>query len=141
MNDDAVRPPVSHAGLLELPLFSHVATVRPDGAPQSSVMWFAWDGSRIRFSHTKGRQKFVNLASEPRVALSIIDPDDPYRFLEVRGKVESIDDDDEAASFYRILQDRYGESFPVPADHDRVVITIRPHHFVAVVNGKVVRDI
>ena len=44
--------PETHLDLLERPLFAHLATVRPDGAPQSSVMWFAWDGQRAKFSHT-----------------------------------------------------------------------------------------
>jgi PPOX class probable F420-dependent enzyme len=85
--------PASHADLLDRPTFAHLATVRPDGAPQSSVMWFAWDGSRIRLTHTRTRQKFVNLTAEPRVALSIADPDNQYRFLEIRGTVEKIEDD------------------------------------------------
>ena len=83
--------PASHADLLEQPTFAHLATIRPDGSPQSSVMWFAWDGSRIRLTHTSTRQKFANLSREPRVALSIADPDDQYRFLEVRGMVEEIE--------------------------------------------------
>jgi PPOX class probable F420-dependent enzyme len=106
--------PESHLDLLERPLFAHLATVRPDGAPQSSVMWFVWDGARIRMTHTKTRQKFRNFAAEPRVALSIADPEDQYRFLEVRGVVEKIEDDDAGASFYKSLQQRYGMSYPVP---------------------------
>ena len=80
-----MKPPESHADLLAQPTFAHLATVRPDGSPQSSVMWFDWDGERIRMTHTKTRQKFRNLADEPRVAMSIADPTDGYRFLEVRG--------------------------------------------------------
>jgi PPOX class probable F420-dependent enzyme len=131
--------PESHRDLLERPTFAHLATVRPDGAPQSSVMWFEWDGSRLRFTHTKTRQKFANLAREPRVALSIADPDDPYRFLEVRGRVESIDDDDEKASFYRSLQERYGDVYDIKDADVRVVVTIAPETFVAVRGGSVVR--
>jgi PPOX class probable F420-dependent enzyme len=67
--------PDSHADLLERPLFAHLATVRPEGAPQSSVMWFAWDGSRIRMTHTRTRQKFANLAREPRVLSGTLDAD------------------------------------------------------------------
>src|ERR1700750_1773367 len=98
--------PASHADLLERPLFAHLATVRPDGAPQSSVMWFDWDGERIRMTHTKTRQKFRNLENDPRVALSIADPTDGYRVLEVRGVVEAIEDDDDQGSFYLSLQKR-----------------------------------
>ena len=131
--------PGAFRDLLERPLFAHLATVRPDGSPQSSVMWFDWDGSRLRLTHTKTRQKFANLAAEPRVALSIADPDDQYRFLEVRGRVESIEDDDEAASFYQGLQHRYGMDYEVTDAPVRVVMTIRPESFVAVSGGSVVR--
>jgi PPOX class probable F420-dependent enzyme len=133
------QPPASHADLLDRPLFAHLATVRPDGSPQSSVMWFAWDGSVIRITHTRTRQKFANLAHEPRVALSIADPDDQYRFLEVRGRVESVTDDDGQASFYKSLQHRYGMDYPVSDAAVRVVVAIRPDKYVAVASGEVVR--
>jgi PPOX class probable F420-dependent enzyme len=133
------EPPESHADLLQRPLFAHLATVRPDGSPQSSVMWFAWDGSRIRMTHTKTRQKFANLEHQPRVALSIADPDDQYRFLEIRGTVEDITDEDTGAPFYKSLQHRYGMDYPVNDANVRVVITIRPDRYVAVAGGEVKR--
>jgi PPOX class probable F420-dependent enzyme len=129
--------PASHADLLEKPTFAHLATVRPDGSPQTSVMWFDWDGSRIRMTHTSTRQKFANLAHEPRVALSIADAGDQYRFLEVRGTVEGIEADP-GGEFYRSLQHRYGMDYPIPDADVRVVITIRPDRFVAVRGGSVV---
>jgi PPOX class probable F420-dependent enzyme len=132
-----MKPPESHTDLLDQPTFAHLATVRPDGSPQSSVMWFAWDGERIRMTHTKTRQKFRNLADEPRVAMSITDPADGYRFLEVRGVVESIEDDDAEASFYRSLQQRYGLSYPIRDADVRVIMTIRPTAYVAVEGGSV----
>jgi PPOX class probable F420-dependent enzyme len=132
-----VKPPESHADLLENPTFAHLATVRPDGSPQSSVMWFVWDGERIRMTHTKTRQKFRNLADEPRVALSIVDPEDAYRFLEVRGTVESIEDDDAEASFYQSLQKRYGQSYRISDADVRVILTIRPDKYVAFQGGSV----
>ena len=129
--------PASHADLLEKPTFAHLATMRPDGSPQSSVMWFDWDGSRIRLTHTRTRQKFANLAVEPRVALSIADPDDQYRFLEIRGTVEKIEDDP-AAEFYRSLQHRYGMDYPIRDADVRVIITIRPDRYIAVRNGAII---
>jgi PPOX class probable F420-dependent enzyme len=132
-----VKPPESHADLLAQPTFAHLATVRPDGSPQSSVMWFDFDGERIRMTHTKTRQKFRNLADEPRVAMSIADPADGYRFLEVRGTVESVVDDDTEASFYQSLQRRYGQSYPIADADVRVIITIRPDKYVAVQGGSV----
>ena len=130
--------PTSHADLLERPLFAHLATVRPDGAPQSSVMWFEWDGSRLRITHTKRRQKFANLENDPRLALSIADPDDGYRSLEVRGVVESVVDDDDGASFYKAFQHRYGMDYEVHDAPVRVVMTIRPTKFIATVDGGIV---
>jgi PPOX class probable F420-dependent enzyme len=126
--------PTSHQDLLDRPLFAHLATVRPDGAPQSGLMWFAWDGRRARFSHTRTRQKLRNLAHEPRVSFHLADPDNPYRTLEVRGRVESIDADPDA-TFYRSLQERYDLVVPVFDADVRVVITVAPTSFVAVDGG------
>src|SRR5712671_5491429 len=122
---EPLTPPASHQDLLDRPLFAHLATVRPDGAPQSGVMWFAWDGERARFSHTRTRQKLRNLAHEPRVSFHLVDPDNPYRTLEVRGQVASIEADTDAA-FYRSLQERYDFVVPVFDADDRVVITVAP---------------
>jgi PPOX class probable F420-dependent enzyme len=126
--------PESHADLLERPLFAHLATIRPDGSPQSSVMWFAWDGQRVRFSHTSTRQKYHNLLADGRVAFHVQDPENAYRTLEVRGQVESMDPDTDA-TFYRSLQQRYGSDVPVLDADVRVVIVVEPTTFVSVFGG------
>jgi PPOX class probable F420-dependent enzyme len=136
-----MNPPASHLDLLEKPSFAHLATVRPDGAPQSSVMWFDWDGEHLRMTHTKKRQKFRNLESDPRLALSIADPNDPYRTLEVRGVLESTVDDDAEASFYQSLQRRYNDVYPISDADVRVILVIRPTKFVAVEDGAVVATV
>ena len=123
--------PASHQDLVDRPLIAHFATVRPDGSVQSNPMWFGWDGGRIRLTHTRTRKKFQNVKSEPRVALSIVDPDDSQRYLEIRGEVESIDDDT-GAPFYRRLQERYGRAGAPIGDADvRVVLVIRPTAIIA----------
>jgi PPOX class probable F420-dependent enzyme len=126
--------PASHLDLLERPLFAHLATLRPDGSPQSSVMWFSWDGERARFSHTSSRQKYRNLLADGRVSFHIQDPDKPYRTLEVRGRVESMEPDVDA-TFYRSLQKRYGIEVPVFDADVRVVVVVKPVAFVAVDGG------
>jgi PPOX class probable F420-dependent enzyme len=126
--------PEGHRDLLESPLFAHLATLRPDGSPQSSVMWFAWDGERVRFSHTRNRQKYRNLESDPRVSFHVQDPQNPYRTLEVRGLVESMVPDAEAV-FYQSLQQRYDFVVPVVDADVRVIVTIAPSSFVAVDGG------
>jgi PPOX class probable F420-dependent enzyme len=127
--------PESHADLLERPLFAHLATIRPDGSPQSSVMWFAWDGQRARFSHTSTRQKYRNLLADGRLSFHIQDPDNAYRTLEIRGRVESMGPDPDAA-FYQSLQRRYGfEGVPVLDAEVRVVIVVEPTNYVSVSGG------
>jgi PPOX class probable F420-dependent enzyme len=119
--------PESHRDLLQRPLIAHLATVRPSGEPQTNPMWFGWDGERIRLTHTRTRQKFRNLQAEPRVALSVTDPADAQRYLEVRGVVEAIEDD-AGGRFYRQLRGRYGvdPDAPMPDADVRVVLVIRP---------------
>lgn len=119
--------PDSHADLLTRPLFAHLATVRPDGMPQVNPMWFSWDGAHLRFTNTTTRRKHRNVTGDPRVAVSINDPDQPYRYLEIRGRVERIEPDPGAAFFAELAQ-RY--SLPMdgpPGDAaDRVVFVVRP---------------
>ena len=79
--------PASHVDLLTTTALAHIATIGPKGEPQSTPVWFGWDGTHIQFSLTKGRQKYHNLQHEPRIALSLVDPANPYRYLEIRGKV------------------------------------------------------
>jgi PPOX class probable F420-dependent enzyme len=90
-------------------------------------MWFAWDGELLRFTHTNKRQKFRNVEANPNIAMSIVDPDNPYRYLEVRGVVEEIVPDPTGA-FYLELNDRYSGPLtePPPDKADRVIIVVRP---------------
>jgi PPOX class probable F420-dependent enzyme len=102
-------------------------------------MWFAWDGQRVRFSHTSTRQKYHNLLADGRVSFHVQDPENAYRTLEVRGQVESMDPDTDAA-FYRSLQQRYGSDVPVLDADVRVVIVVEPTTFVSVFGGLTVPE-
>ena len=128
----ADTPPASHLDLLDRPLFAGFATVRPDGAPQVNPMWFLWDGDQgvVKLTHTKVRSNYQALQREKRVALCIIDPENSYRYLSLRGTVTDIQDDPEG-DFYKVLQRRYrGHSDAEVADRAvRVVLTIRPDRF------------
>lgn len=122
-----VAIPDGYADLLERPLYGHLATTRPDGTAQVNPMWFDWDGELLRFTHTSKRQKYRNVTANPAVAMSIIDPDNPYKFLEVRGVVEDVVADPDG-SFYMHLNDRYdGPMTEAPSDKaDRVILVVRP---------------
>ena len=121
--------PEQYADLLASTALAHVATIGPDGAPQSSPVWFDWDGTFLRFAQVKGyQQKVRNLQREPRVALSIVDPTNAYRYPEVRGTVERIESDPDWAFINAMAkkylgQDRY--PFGKPGD-EWVVVVIRP---------------
>lgn len=126
-----MNAPVSHADLLSRPLYAHVATIRPDGAPLVNPMWFLWDDARgvVRLTHTKRRNNYNFIRREPRIALAISDPDDPLRYLQIRGVVEAIDDDPSGA-FHEELQQLYnGCVREVSEREDRVIITVRPTGF------------
>jgi PPOX class probable F420-dependent enzyme len=86
------------ADLLERPLYAHLATVRPDGTPQVNPTWVRFDGEYLWLTATTSRRKHRNWQIQPAVALSIADPDRPWRYLEVRGKVELIVPDPEGRS-------------------------------------------
>lgn len=67
--------------------FSYLATLMPDGSPQVTPVWFNTDGEYILINSAKGRVKDRNMRARPRVALCIQDPSNPYRYLQIRGKV------------------------------------------------------
>ena len=67
--------------------FAHLATLMPNGEPQVTPVWVDYDGERVVINTAQGRQKDKNLQRDGRVSLSITDPDNPYRYLEVRGRV------------------------------------------------------
>ena len=114
--------------LLAKAAIAHLATLRPDGMLQSNPVWFEWDGEFMKFSTTKDRQKFRNLEEDPRMAISITDPEDPYRYLEVRGVVDTVKDDPDNAFIDR-LSERYMGQRPYPYHQpgdERVTIYLRP---------------
>lgn len=108
--------------------FASLATVGPDGAPQVTPVWFDYDGSHIRINTARGRVKDRNLRANPAVALAILDPDNPYRYLQVRGRiVESTeagaDAHIDALARKYLGQDRYPHRRPGEV---RVIYRVRP---------------
>ncbi|MGN6731214.1 MAG: PPOX class F420-dependent oxidoreductase, partial [Candidatus Binatia bacterium] len=70
--------------------FAHLATLMPDGSPQVTPVWVDYDGSHVRVNSAKGRLKDKNMRRDKRVALSIQDPENAYRYIAVRGEVVEI---------------------------------------------------
>jgi PPOX class probable F420-dependent enzyme len=67
--------------------FASLATIMPDGTPQVTPVWFDYHGGKVRVNTAKGRVKARNLKPGAAVALAIMDPDNPYRYLQIRGRV------------------------------------------------------
>jgi PPOX class probable F420-dependent enzyme len=70
--------------------FASLATAMPDGSPQVTPVWFDYAGGRVRVNTAKGRVKARNLKKGVPVALAIVDPDNPYRYIQIRGRVERV---------------------------------------------------
>ncbi|WP_328537745.1 PPOX class F420-dependent oxidoreductase [Streptomyces sp. NBC_00344] len=122
--------PDSHIDLLDRPLFGHLATIRPDGTPHVNPVWYEWDGELLWFTTSTDRFKYRNVTKNPQVSVSVNDPDQPYRYLEVRGVVDRVESDPSAAGFFR-LADRYGLHLDAPVDEEdpsRVMFGVKPHH-------------
>jgi PPOX class probable F420-dependent enzyme len=79
--------PSDFRDLFQKKSFAHLVTLMPDGRPQVTPVWCDIEGDQVLINTAVGRQKDRNLQRDPRVALSIADPDNPYRYLEVRGRV------------------------------------------------------
>jgi PPOX class probable F420-dependent enzyme len=125
--------PNSHADLLdwETQAFAHVATVGPRGEPQNNPVWFDWDGTHLKFSQTTTRQKYHNVQREKRVAMSILDPENPYRYLEIRGELDGMDPDPDLGFIDRMANKYLArERYPWHQEGDeRVVVKVRPVHY------------
>jgi PPOX class probable F420-dependent enzyme len=82
--------PQQFLDLLDKRAFGNLATLMPDGSPQVTPVWVDREGDYIRINSAKGRVKDRNMRRDPRVSLSIVDPDNPYRYVEIRGRVVEI---------------------------------------------------
>lgn len=121
--------PVGHTDILEKKALAVVATVGPKDAPQTSVVWFDWDGSALRFSTTKQRAKFKHLQKNTSVSVFILDPDDDHRYLELRGEARVSDDPD--GSLIDRLSVRYNGSAWEGPIVGRVIVSLEPTKVVA----------
>jgi len=121
--------PAQYTDLLQSAALAHIATIGPNGEPQSSPLWFGWDGEFLRFAQLVGAdRKRRNLERDPRIAISIVDLADIYRYVEVRGTVERIEPDVDMAFINTMAKKYQGQETYTggkPGD-EYVVVVIRP---------------
>jgi PPOX class probable F420-dependent enzyme len=115
--------------LFEKATFAHVATLTEAGLPHVTPVWIDYDAAddRLLVNTERGRQKERNARADPRVGVSMTDPDDPYRHLSVIGEVDAITTEgarehiDELARRYMDV-----DEYPNPIETERVILRIRP---------------
>ena len=118
--------PADVRALLKGPNYMHIATVLPDGGPHGVPVWSAMEGDRIAFFTGEHTRKARNLAADPRVALSVVAHDNPYRMASVRGRhVETVRGDAAMEIVDRISHLYTGQPFEI---RDMTVYLIEPEH-------------
>ena len=127
----ADKIPANFMDLFDKRAFGSLATLMPDGQPQVTPVWIDVEGGRLVVNSAKGRAKDKNMRRDPRVSIAVIDPDNPYRYLEVRGRVVEVTETgadqhiDKMAKKY-LNQDKY--PFRKPGEV-RVRYVIEPERF------------
>jgi PPOX class probable F420-dependent enzyme len=120
--------PQKYRDLFSKRAFGSLATIMPDGGPQVTPVWCDLEGDYVVFNSAKGRQKDRNVRRDPRVSIAIIDPDNPYRHMEVRGRVVEITEQGADAHIDKMAK-KYMDKDSYPfrkATEVRVVFTIAP---------------
>ena len=129
----AIPEPLADILAWDSKAFAHLATLGPRGEPQSSPVWFDWEDELIKVSVYETSQKLRNIRRDHRVSISIVDPKDPYRYLEIRGTVTTQQRDPELTLLTRLSAKYLGlDHYPWSREDDvEVVLTIQPEHIVS----------
>jgi PPOX class probable F420-dependent enzyme len=120
--------PENYRDLFTKKAFAHLATVGANSTPQVTPVWCDWDGTHVRINTARGRVKDRNLRKNPRVALSIQDPDNPYRYIQVRGRVADMTEQGADAHIDALAKKYLGkDKYPYRRpDEVRVLVKILP---------------
>ncbi len=124
----------SHLDLITGPYVATLTTLNPKGAPENTVVWCSWNGQHVLVNTADGRRKPSNVRRDPRVALTVVDPTNPFRWIDVRGVVEEIVPDADYANInaharlYAGVDQYYGDFAPAEArgTEERIIFKIRP---------------
>jgi PPOX class probable F420-dependent enzyme len=126
---DAVQVPEKYQDLLhaDKKAFAVLGTIMPDGRPQVTPVWFGYDGTNLIVNSARGRQKDLNIRRDPRITMTIIDPQNPYRYVEIRGRVTGITEEGARENINQLTKKYMGQDvYPGPPDEVRVTYVVRP---------------
>lgn len=120
--------PESCRDLFEKKAFATLATISADGTPQVTPVWVDFDGTHIRFNTARGRVKERNLGRNPAVALAIMDPDNPYRYVQIKGRIAEVTESGADAHIDSLAKKYLGQdTYPYRRPGEvRVTFKIRP---------------
>lgn len=122
--------PDKYKDLFQKRAFASLGTLMPDGRPQVTPVWVDFDGEHVIFNSARGRQKDRNVRRDPRVSLAIIDPENPYRYLEIRGRVVEITEEGAGEHIDKMAKKYLGvDKYPYAQPNEvRVMYKIKPEH-------------
>ncbi len=110
--------------LLSRPNFAHLATLMPDGSPNSTPVWIGVRGDQIVIGSGEGSLKVKNLRRDPRLSISVVDLHDPYEEVQIRGKVVAFREDSNFEIMDEISRKYTGKEFPFRNPEGRVAMMI-----------------
>ncbi len=108
--------------------YAVLSTISANGTPQATPIWFNIDGETFLINSAIGRLKDLNMRSRPQVALVILDPKNPYRYLQVRGKVTEITEEGAVEHIHALAMKYTGHRFSLTAGQVRIRYRITPTH-------------
>ena len=118
--------------LFEKRAFANLGTIMSDGSPQVTPVWVDYDGKYVRFNSAVGRVKDRNVRRDPRVSVSILDPENPYRYLAIRGRVVEITQKGAVDHINSLSQKYLGRPYPYAQPGEvRVLYKIEPEKVTA----------
>lgn len=121
--------PEDYLDLFEKPTIAHVATLLSNGGPHVTPVWVDYDAeaNRLLVNTERGRQKERNVAEDPKVGVSMVDPENPYRHLSVTGEVDEVTEEGAREHIDELAQRYTGDPYdPEMIQTRRVVLKIRP---------------
>jgi PPOX class probable F420-dependent enzyme len=116
--------PKKYLDLFQKKSFAHLATVMPDGSPQVTPVWVDYDNQHIVINSARGRVKDRNMSPGAKVAIEIMDAEDPYRYIQVRGHVAEITEEGAEAHIDMLSRKYKGEGFKFKPGEVRVIYKI-----------------
>jgi PPOX class probable F420-dependent enzyme len=121
--------PPNYLDLTEKAAFASLATLMPDGTPQVTPVWFDYTNGFVRVNTATGRVKTQNMQEGAAVALSVMDPDNPYRHAQIRGHVTRVTRDGADAQIEALSQRYLGKAYPFrQPGEERILVEITIDH-------------